>query len=277
MHAVHTQLQLRAEGGGQACRCAAGWGEGLGGGGHAPLAWGGGAGREGWPPHPPSARPRSVTIQGGVGLRRNRRPGGRAGVLACRVATARREGGGRWRRGEGGPRRPRHHELADREPRRAWVLPPAQEYRCCGGGWGAPGAGSTAYHTANHRGMEATSAAAAACGSQGGARGLSPRRKHRMEPPWLIPTQRPPEPCTPSSQPSTRSTIALCRARGPMPHRPGGGGEVPCRHTRVHDCGCALPEHPCGVAVPLGSASGRTPAPPSCGGGGGYDLATSGV
>ena len=48
-----------------------------------------------------------------------------------------------------------------------------------------------------------------------------------------------------------------------------GGGGVPCRHVRVHDCGRALPEHPSGVAVPVGPTSGRAgPGPPSWGGGG---------
>ena len=45
-------------------------------------------------------------------------------------------------------------------------------------------------------------------------------------------------------------------------------GGVPCRHDQVHDCGRALPEHPSGVAVPLGPALGRArPGPLSWGGG----------
>ena len=46
-----------------------------------------------------------------------------------------------------------------------------------------------------------------------------------------------------------------------------GGGGVPRSHVRVHDCGRALPEHPSGVAVPLGPASGRAgPGQPTGGG-----------
>ena len=62
---------------------------------------------------------------------------------------------------------------------------------------------------------------------------------------------------------------ALSRAGGPAPHHLGGGGG-PCKHARVHDYGRALPEHPSGVAVPLGPFLGRAgPGPPLGGGGGG--------
>ena len=51
---------------------------------------------------------------------------------------------------------------------------------------------------------------------------------------------------------------------------PLGGGGVLCRHARVHDYGRSLPEHPSGVALPLGPVPGRAgPGPPQGGGGGG--------
>ena len=34
----------------------------------------------------------------------------------------------------------------------------------------------------------------------------------------------------------------------------GGGGGAACKHDRVHNSGCALPEHLCAVAMPLGLA-----------------------
>ena len=89
---------------------------------------------------------------------------------------------------------------------RAWASSPARGYRCCGGGWGDPGAGVTAYHTAYARGMEASTAPAAASGSWGATRDVSPLRRHPTVPPWVTPTQWPPEPSASSSHPSTRST-----------------------------------------------------------------------
>ena len=51
---------------------------------------------------------------------------------------------------------------------RVWASPPAWVYKCFRGGYGAPGAGSTAYHTANTRCMEASTAAAARAGPWAG-------------------------------------------------------------------------------------------------------------
>ena len=57
------------------------------------------------------------------------------------------------------------------------------------------------------------------------------------------------------------------QSKGPARHHRGGGG-VPCRHAWVHDYGRALPEHPSGVAVPLGLLPGRAGPGPTLGGGG---------
>ena len=59
---------------------------------------------------------------------------------------------------------------------------------------------------------------------------------------------------------------------------PPGGGGVLCKHVRVHDYLRALPEHPSGVAVPVGPMLGLAgPGLPSGGGGGCDVLAALGV
>ena len=96
------------------------------------------------------------------------------------------------------------------------------------------GGGVTAYHTAYTRGMEASTAPAAGSGSCGRARGLSPRRRHLTLPPWVIPTQCPPEHSASSSHPSTRSTGECCSrsAGGGFGAADGEGTHVPggCQH-----------------------------------------------
>ena len=152
MHAVHTQPQPRAGGGGGRLvavpRIGRGGGgvrrprDARGGGGEGGgLAGRGGGGGVGAPPRP---APAPLSFEGAVGVRSNRRPGGRVGVLARRVPPLVGLGGG-VREGRGGRALaapsvglpsgstlgsgrvehdlhpaappPRRHELVDREPR----------------------------------------------------------------------------------------------------------------------------------------------------------------
>ena len=125
-----------------------------------------------------------------------RRGGGRASAISpAGLPSDRTPGSGRFEHNLHPAAPPPRRRIASHA--RAWAS--LSRRGSCGGGRGAHEAGSTAHHKAYTRGMEASTSAAATRASLGGARGLTPRRRHRTEPSWVIPTQWPPEPSASSS------------------------------------------------------------------------------
>ena len=215
---------------------------------HRPAAPGGG----GRCPRPPRSSARRAGGGGGRGRGRGKKGGRREGLggLTGRAAPVTAHLGQGVSNTTCTLRRRRHAATSSRiasHPPSVGVALRAGVLR----GAAAVLPGLAAPRTTRHTpvGVEASTSAAAARASLGGARGLTPRRRHRTEPSWVIPT-----PMAPRSPRRRRPTL--------RPGAPGAGARRPRAAGRLPRLG-GLGGGPGPRGAPAGGRPWRSARPPS--------------